>query len=954
MRVRILGGGVAGLACAVAMRRRCGFDDVVVLDRDTREDAKARAGHGLILMQNGVAALRALGADGFLDRFRALDQALVQDHAGTVLESEELHGVYCVTRAGIVEALRDELPADGVRYGRRATGIELVPALPPGRDPRTIRRELRSIAFEAGTPLTHDAADLFIGAEGWRSPMYAAFNPGAARAESPVSEIVTSTRLPELAAQLGSTFLKTVFAGRGLAFGLLSPSRDWVIGFLQFDRRRHGLPAGAELRAFVTRLVAQAPEPMASYLRLADFSTAHLWRPIDADLAAGQCGTNAVIVGDAAHPLLPFTSQGVGAALEDAVILADAVGLVVDSPHLLPRTLAGFAGDRTRDLAGYVDGGRLILANFLGATDGFVAPYLGGAVSRLAEHLSVPPADIRSLIGLLDSDGDGYLSRDDVRHALALIVERDIDARERDALFDEIDTNHDGVISQDEMLDAVAGGGEASPALWDLRRGLTPRHVGAHALGHRVGLAFRAADRDGDKLIDFGDFAVSVALFGMVADQAALRRIFDLVDADADGRVTQPQLAEAVRRGRLLLGGAADDELFADDSVDLAVLRQRSYNYRWAVQPPDVIPLTAADCDFPVCEEIIGPVQRYLSAGYVPYGPAEGLPDFRRIAADTLAARHGWRCDPDSVFPTDGAASAVFLVARLAIGASGDEAIVPDPVDFLLDRSVRAAGGVVRRWAVPGGRFDVAELESLVTPRTRLLSLCNPHNPFGRVLRRDELAQIAELALRHDLWILSDEVWSDIVFPPHEHVPIASLDRDVAARTFTVRGFSKSFGLAGMRLGLIVAPDRARRDQLMDTAHAHDTAYGASTVSQVAGGAALEHGGPWLARFVAHLGRQRDYAVARLDAMDDVRCATPEGTFVVFPDVSRLPLDQDRFAALLLERHRLAVVPGSPAFFGPGAAGHVRLSLATSKRILAEGLDRFEQGVHDARGTPTA
>jgi aspartate/methionine/tyrosine aminotransferase len=211
------------------------------------------------------------------------------------------------------------------------------------------------------------------------------------------------------------------------------------------------------------------------------------------------------------------------------------------------------------------------------------------------------------------------------------------------------------------------------------------------------------------------------------------------------------------------------------------------------------------------------------------------------------------------------------------------------------------------------------------------------------------LEEIATVALRHDLWILSDEVWSDIVFPPHEHVSIATVDDAVAARTFTVLGFSKSYGLAGMRLGLVVAPDRTSRDQLMAAAHAGDTAYGASTVSQVAGAAAYEFGGRWLRRFLAHLRRQRDYAVARLNAMADIHCETPEGTFVVFPDGSRLAVDQDQFAERLLERHRVAVVPGSPAFFGPGAAGHVRLSLATSRRILADGLNRFERGVQATR-----
>ena len=364
MRVRVLGSGVAGLACALAMRRRCGFDDVVVLERDSPEVAQARVGHGLLLMQNGVAALRALGADGFLSEFRSLDRTVVQNAAGAVVASDGLDGVYCVTRAGLVAALRAELPDDAVQHGRRVTSIELVPLLPPGRDPHIIRRELRTIEFESGPPLTSADADLFVGAEGWRSPMYAAFNPGVARQTSQVFEIVTSTRAPELAASLGSTFVKTEFADLGLAFGLLSSSVDHVIGFMQFDTQRHGWPramSGPSLRAFVIERVGGGPEPIPSYLRVADFSTAHVWRPVNADVAAGLCGTNAIIVGDAAHPLLPFTSQGVGSALEDAVILADALSLVGPERHLLPRTLAGFSQDRTRDMAGYVEGGRRIL-----------------------------------------------------------------------------------------------------------------------------------------------------------------------------------------------------------------------------------------------------------------------------------------------------------------------------------------------------------------------------------------------------------------------------------------------------------------------------------------------------------------------------------------------------------------------------------------------------------------
>ncbi|MFF3159983.1 FAD-dependent monooxygenase [Streptomyces sp. NPDC057910] len=470
-----------------------------MFERDSPDQAALRTGHGLILMQNGVTALRALGADGFLRRHRALEHAIFQDHRGLNVRAEPLHGAYCVTRLGLIEALKGELPPETVEYGRRCVRVELTPSLPPGRDPRSIRRRVQTLEFEAGPPLSRADADLFIGAEGWRSAMYAAYNPAEVRDYSAVFEIVSSTHLPELATQLGSTFVKTLFADRGLAFGLLSPTPERVVGFLQFDAGRHGSPAatsGPELAAFVTELIGDAPEPVASYLRLADYATAHLWRPPDADVAGGLCGDNAVIVGDAAHPLLPFTSQGAGAALEDAVILADSIALIGDRLDMVPRVLAGFCDDRRRGLAAFVTGGRQLLSHFLGASGGFVAPYLEGTVSKLADHLSLPPTDLASLWHVFDPDNDGYATRDGFSRALGLIIDETVEAADGDAVFAECDTNEDGRVELEELLTALGGGGDASPALWRIRRLLTPRRIAQAALAHRVSTAFGTIDDD--------------------------------------------------------------------------------------------------------------------------------------------------------------------------------------------------------------------------------------------------------------------------------------------------------------------------------------------------------------------------------------------------------------------------------------------------------------------------
>lgn len=385
-------------------------------------------------------------------------------------------------------------------------------------------------------------------------------------------------------------------------------------------------------------------------------------------------------------------------------------------------------------------------------------------------------------------------------------------------------------------------------------------------------------------------------------------------------------------------------ELFRDDQINLDLLRRRAYNMRWAQQPPDVIPLTAADPDFPVAPEIRAALCEYVGDGLLGYGPPHGLPEFREVMANVTRTRKRIPAAPELILPTDSAAAAMFLVARHACRQPGDEAIIFDPVDFLFGAAVDAAGGrrVYSRVDTASRTFDLDGLRRLVTPRTKLLCLCNPHNPLGRVLTRDELAAIGELAVEHDLVIMSDEIWSDIVYPPHEHTSIASLSPEIARRTISIYGLSKSFGLAGLRVGFLVAPDRETYEQLVELSRVETTSTGVTTLSQVAAVAAYQNCWYWLEEFLVHLRGVRDYAAARLNAMPGVRCAVPEGTYVLFADVTGTGLSSQEAASFLLERARVAVVPGLPRWFGPGAEGHIRLCFSTSRAIMAEALDRVE------------
>jgi aminotransferase len=390
----------------------------------------------------------------------------------------------------------------------------------------------------------------------------------------------------------------------------------------------------------------------------------------------------------------------------------------------------------------------------------------------------------------------------------------------------------------------------------------------------------------------------------------------------------------------------ATDTRFADEAVDVEILRQRAFNLRWATLPKDVIPLTAADPDFPVAAEIREGIKRWIDGGYFSYGPAEGLPEFRGAAATMLRTRKGMDAHAEQILATNSAAAGLETAARFML-APGDQAIISDPVDFLFKRSVEAAGGEAVRWPCDPatGNVDFDRLTELIGPRTRMIGLCNPLNPIGKVWTKPELERIAELADRHDLWILSDEIWSDIVFAPARHVSIASLGPSTAARTVTVTGLSKNFGLAGARIGLLHAARNEVVEGLLEVSGARSTANGAATLSQVAAIAAWAHGEDWFAGFLRHLEAQRDFAVAALRALPGVDLRAPDGCYVLFPAVRRHGHDSESIVAYLLEQHRVAVVPGAAKWFGEGAEGHLRICFSTSRGVLEEGLRRLAVGL---------
>ena len=253
------------------------------------------------------------------------------------------------------------------------------------------------------------------------------------------------------------------------------------------------------------------------------------------------------------------------------------------------------------------------------------------------------------------------------------------------------------------------------------------------------------------------------------------------------------------------------------------------------------------------------------------------------------------------------------------------------------------------RWPLGShDRLDPVALEPLLSPRTRLLCLCNPHNPLGRCFSRDDLEAIGRLCLARGIRVLSDEVWCDIVYPPAQFTSWLALEPSLAAIGAVVYGFSKGFALAGLRLGCVAMVDGDAAAWLLAASEQPSTVDGVSTLSQVAGIAACEAEAlRWQQTFLNHLRARRDQVVTALAAVPGVELSPPQATYVAWLRLPARAPAAEVVASQLLERHKVALVPGTPRWFGERAAGHLRLCFATSEAVLAEGLRRLVAGLRE-------
>lgn len=363
-------------------------------------------------------------------------------------------------------------------------------------------------------------------------------------------------------------------------------------------------------------------------------------------------------------------------------------------------------------------------------------------------------------------------------------------------------------------------------------------------------------------------------------------------------------------------------------------------------QGRSVVHLEIGEPDFDTPPHVVEAAVQALRQGHTHYTPSPGIPELREAVARYVSRTRGIPVDPAEVVVTPGG-KPVMAFTVLGLVDPGDEVVYPDPGFPIYESLVRWAGGApkpVRLREERGFRPDPEELSEQITAKTKLVILNSPHNPCGAVLSREDVELVAEACLRAGAWVLSDEIYSRILYDG-EHHSIASLP-GMRDRTVILDGFSKTYAMTGWRLGYGVMP---RGLAEVVTRFAVNVYSCPAAFTQVAGIAALAGPQEAVDAMVAEFRRRRDRVVAGLNAIPGIRCLVPQGAFYAFPNVSQLDPEGRGFAQYLLEEAGVAVLPGTA--FGAAGRGYLRISYATSMQNLEEALDRIAQAAQTFQGS---
>lgn len=359
-------------------------------------------------------------------------------------------------------------------------------------------------------------------------------------------------------------------------------------------------------------------------------------------------------------------------------------------------------------------------------------------------------------------------------------------------------------------------------------------------------------------------------------------------------------------------------------------------------QGVNVVNLGGGDPDFDTPRHIVDAGVEAIRGGQTHYVASQGIPAFRKAIAEKLSRENGLSYDPDREIVATASGKLALYIALESLLDPRDEVLYLEPAWVSYRPLIELIGGCpVAVSLSPADNFAVRStlLERKITPRTKAILINSPNNPTGRVLGPEELQVIREVALKHDLWVISDEIYEHLVYDGHRHVSIATLP-EMRDRTVVVNGMSKAYAMTGWRIGYLAAPSVLSEQILKVQQHVVTCA---ASFGQTAATEALQGPQDCVKTMRQEYDKRRRRIAEALNSIPGVRCPLPEGAFYFFPEVDYKDYDSWQIAEYLISEAHVAVTPGQA--FGEAARKNIRLTYATSMANLLEAVERMRRAL---------
>ncbi|MCC6146180.1 MAG: PatB family C-S lyase [Anaerolineaceae bacterium] len=367
--------------------------------------------------------------------------------------------------------------------------------------------------------------------------------------------------------------------------------------------------------------------------------------------------------------------------------------------------------------------------------------------------------------------------------------------------------------------------------------------------------------------------------------------------------------------------------------------RRATESVKWNLYDEDVLPLWVADMDFSAPSAVIQALHERVDHGI--FGYAIPLPALVETIVERMEKLYKWKVLPEDICFIPGVVPGFNLVCH-ALLKPGEEVLIQPPVypPFLsAGASVRAKHRDAPLTLESDGSYSINfnEFEKTITPQTRLFLLCNPHNPVGRVFRRDELEQMAQICIRHNIPICSDEIHCDLLFSGQQHIPIASLDEEVAQQTITLMAPSKTFNIAGLDFSIAIIQNKDLRKQVMEARGGMVPSV--NLLGQVAALAAYRDSQEWLDEVLSYMEINRNILCQYVnEKLPGIKMWQPEGTYLAWLDCRDAAISKNPYE-FFLQKARVALNDGEK--FGQGGKGFVRVNFGCPRFVLLDALERM-------------